>query len=76
MKRGLLLLAILATPAMADEPKAPPEPKGVTVTFTDQEVTVLTSLMDQAVRTCGLKCAGNAAFILQKFQTAKAPPKP
>lgn len=85
MKKFLLASVaalIITTPVMAEEKADPPkktetariepEKKGVTITFTEDELNVVTNMIDQALRACGIKCAGNAAYLVKKIQDAKA----
>ncbi len=80
-----LVLASLSMPAVAEKkaqpappppppPAAQPAPKEmqvqVPITFTEDEITALNQLLDVAVGTCKLRCAGNVSFLASKISAA------
>lgn len=77
MRRLLLALPAVILPSLALAQTAPPPaPAPITVTFTSQEAQVLLNLLDTAVKSCGIQCAGNAAVLAGKLQAAAQAPPP
>jgi hypothetical protein len=75
MQKLLIALALVAmvTGVEAQTAASPPtKDKDITITLTEQEANVLEQMLDQAVKSIGLRAAEAGAVLNRKLQVAKA----